>query len=85
MLFVTSEYNRSIPAALKNALDVGSRPYGKSVAATREGHVVPLTRGVTLGSVSMTSYGAGVDALPLTRNETAAGIPNQVPPEQTNI
>jgi len=31
VLFVTPEYNRSVPAALKNALDVGSRPYGKSV------------------------------------------------------
>jgi chromate reductase len=30
-LFVTPEYNRSVPAALKNALDVGSRPYGRSV------------------------------------------------------
>src|SRR6202790_3793364 len=29
VLFVTLEYNRSVPAALKNALDVGSRPYGK--------------------------------------------------------
>lgn len=31
VLFVTPEYNRSIPGALKNALDVGSRPYGQSV------------------------------------------------------
>ena len=30
MLFVTPEYNRSIPGVLKNAIDVGSRPYGKS-------------------------------------------------------
>lgn len=30
-LFVTPEYNRSVPAALKNAIDVGSRPYGQSV------------------------------------------------------
>ena len=30
VIFVTPEYNRSIPAALKNAIDVGSRPYGKS-------------------------------------------------------
>ena len=30
-LFVTPEYNRSIPAPLKNAIDVGSRPYGKSI------------------------------------------------------
>src|SRR5689334_2512640 len=30
-LFVTPEYNRSVPAPLKNAIDVGSRPYGKSI------------------------------------------------------
>lgn len=29
-LFVTPEYNRSVPGVLKNAIDVGSRPYGKS-------------------------------------------------------
>lgn len=28
VLFVTPEHNRSVPAALKNALDIGSRPYG---------------------------------------------------------
>lgn len=31
VLFITPEYNRSVPAVLKNALDVGSRPYGASV------------------------------------------------------
>lgn len=30
-LLVTPEYNRSVPAALKNALDVGSRPYGQNL------------------------------------------------------
>ena len=30
VLFVTPEYNRSIPGVLKNAIDVGSRPFGKS-------------------------------------------------------
>lgn len=30
LIFVTPEYNRSVPGALKNALDVGSRPYGAS-------------------------------------------------------
>lgn len=31
VIFVTPEHNRSVPAALKNALDVGSRPYGQNV------------------------------------------------------
>ncbi|MDO5606742.1 MAG: NAD(P)H-dependent oxidoreductase [Paracoccus sp. (in: a-proteobacteria)] len=31
VMFVTPEYNRSIPATIKNALDVGSRPYGESI------------------------------------------------------
>lgn len=31
VLFATPEYNRSIPGVLKNAIDVGSRPYGQSV------------------------------------------------------
>ena len=31
VLFVTPEYNRTIPGVLKNAIDVGSRPYGGSV------------------------------------------------------
>lgn len=30
VLFLTPEYNRSVPAVLKNAIDVGSRPYGKN-------------------------------------------------------
>ena len=31
VLFATPEYNRSVPGVLKNAIDVGSRPYGSSV------------------------------------------------------
>jgi chromate reductase len=40
VLFVTPEYNRSVPAVLKNALDVGSRPYGNSVWDRKPGAVV---------------------------------------------
>jgi len=40
VLFVTPEYNRSVPAALKNALDVGSRPYGISVWDRKPGAIV---------------------------------------------
>jgi len=35
IIFITPEYNRSVPAVLKNALDLGSRPYGKSVWDTK--------------------------------------------------
>ena len=40
VLFVTPEYNRSVPAALKNVLDVGSRPYGSSVWDCKPGAIV---------------------------------------------
>jgi chromate reductase len=45
VLFVTPEYNRSVPAALKNALDVGSRPYGASVWDRKPGAVVSASPG----------------------------------------
>ena len=45
VLFVTPEYNRSVPAALKNALDVGSRPYGKSVWSGKPGAIVSASPG----------------------------------------
>jgi chromate reductase len=49
VLFVTPEYNRSVPAALKNAIDVGSRPYGKSVWSGRPGAVVSASPGAIGG------------------------------------
>ena len=49
ILFVTPEYNRSVPAALKNALDVGSRPYGKSVWSGKPGAVVSASPGAVGG------------------------------------
>lgn len=45
VLFVTPEYNRSVPAALKNAIDVGSRPYGKSAWAGKPAGVVSVSPG----------------------------------------
>ncbi|HXS41032.1 MAG TPA: NADPH-dependent FMN reductase [Stellaceae bacterium] len=45
VLFVTPEYNRSIPGALKNAIDVGSRPYGKSAWNGKPGAVVSVSPG----------------------------------------
>jgi chromate reductase len=49
VLFVTPEYNRSVPAALKNALDVGSRPYGKNAWNGKPGAVVSASPGAIGG------------------------------------
>jgi chromate reductase, NAD(P)H dehydrogenase (quinone) len=49
VLFVTPEYNRSVPAALKNALDVGSRPYGSSVWDRKPGAIVSSSPGAIGG------------------------------------
>ena len=49
VLFVTPEYNRSVPGALKNALDVGSRPYGQSAWSRKPGAVVSVSPGVIGG------------------------------------
>jgi chromate reductase len=45
VLFVTPEYNRSVPGVLKNAIDVGSRPYGSSAWEKKPGAVVSVTPG----------------------------------------
>lgn len=47
VIFVTPEYNRSIPGVLKNAIDHGSRPYGQSVWAGKPAGVV----GISVGAV----------------------------------
>jgi chromate reductase len=45
VLFVTPEYNRSVPGVLKNAIDVGSRPYGKNAWNGKPGAVVSVSPG----------------------------------------
>lgn len=47
LLFVTPEYNRSIPGVLKNALDHASRPYGQSVWKGKPAGVI----GVSIGAI----------------------------------
>lgn len=49
VLFVTPEYNRGIPGLLKNAIDVGSRPYGHSVWDGKPGAVVSVSPGAIGG------------------------------------
>ncbi|MGH8216570.1 MAG: NADPH-dependent FMN reductase [Rhodanobacteraceae bacterium] len=45
ILFVTPEYNRSIPGVLKNAIDVCSRPYGTNAFAGKPGAVIGTSAG----------------------------------------
>ena len=47
LLFVTAEYNRSIPGVLKNAIDHASRPYGQSAWTGKPAGVI----GVSLGAI----------------------------------
>ncbi|MGV3682995.1 MAG: NADPH-dependent FMN reductase [Acidovorax sp.] len=47
LLFVTPEYNRSIPGVLKNALDHGSRPYGQSAWGGKPAGVI----GASVGAI----------------------------------
>ena len=49
VLFVTPEYNRSVPGVLKNAIDVGSRPYGSSVWSGKPGAVISASPGAIGG------------------------------------
>jgi chromate reductase len=45
VLFITPEYNRSIPGVLKNAIDIGSRPYGKSIWNGKPAAVISVSPG----------------------------------------
>ena len=49
VLFVTPEYNRGVPGGLKNAIDVGSRPYGQSVWSGKPAAVVSVSPGAVGG------------------------------------
>jgi chromate reductase len=49
ILFVTAEYNRSVPGVLKNALDVASRPYGQGALLGKTAAVVSTSIGAIGG------------------------------------
>jgi chromate reductase, NAD(P)H dehydrogenase (quinone) len=62
VLFVTPEYNRTIPAVVKNAIDIGSRPYGKSVWSGKSAGVISVSMGALGG------FGANQDLRRLLAN-----------------
>lgn len=52
VLFVTPEHNRSIPAALKNAFDWGSRPYGKNSWRRKSAAIIGTSKGAISSAVA---------------------------------
>ena len=52
LLFVTPEYNRSIPGVLKNAIDIASRPWGTNSFAGKPGGVIGASIGATGSALS---------------------------------
>jgi chromate reductase len=69
VLFVTPEYNRSMPGGLKNALDVGSRPSGQSAWSGKPGAIVTVSPGALGGfganhHLRQSLVGVGVPTMP---------------------
>jgi chromate reductase, NAD(P)H dehydrogenase (quinone) len=81
VLFVTPEYNRGMPGSLKNAIDVGSRPWGHSIWNNRPTAVISATPGA-LGAMSahqqlrltMSVHGSPTLPLPEVYIPGAAGL-----------
>jgi len=69
LLFVTPEYNRGLPAVMKNVIDVGSRPHGHNVWRGKPAGVVSVTPGA-LGAMAahhqlrQSLFAVGVAAMP---------------------
>jgi 4,5-DOPA dioxygenase extradiol len=59
--------------------------YVAGIAAASGRGAAALVRGCTLGSISMTCYGVGIAAIAQARGGPAAGVPDGVPPDQTNL
>jgi chromate reductase len=69
VFFATPEYNRSVPACLKNAVDVGSRPYGENVWQGKPAAVASMSPGAIGGfgahhHLRQTLVAVGMSTLP---------------------
>jgi 4,5-DOPA dioxygenase extradiol len=59
--------------------------YTAGIAAAAGAPAEPLVRGCALGSISMTCFGVGMEQADCPKGGAAAGIPREVPPDQTNL
>lgn len=72
LLFVTPEYNRSIPPLLKNAIDWASRPWGKNSFRGKPGAVIGATPGMTgaiAAQLHLKQCVAGLEVIMMTQPE----------------
>ena len=72
VLFVTPEYNRSIPGVLKNVIDWGTRPYGKNCWAKKSIGIIgtsPGNVGTAVAQAHLKSVLVGLDAIVLGQPE----------------
>jgi 4,5-DOPA dioxygenase extradiol len=59
--------------------------YAAGIAAASGTGASPLVRGCALSSISMSCYGVGTEGIGCTEGGAAAGVPSDVPPDQTNL
>ncbi|MDO8412455.1 MAG: NAD(P)H-dependent oxidoreductase [Gallionellaceae bacterium] len=88
LLFVTPEYNRSIPGVLKNAIDHASRPNGQNAWAGKPAGVLgatPGTSGTAMAQQHLRNVLVAVDVLTLAQPEAFTQIKEGLFDEQGNI
>ena len=74
VLFVTPEYNRSIPGGLKNAIDWASRPWGKNSFARKPSAVIGTSPGAIGTAVAQQQPAQRAELLQLAADELARGL-----------
>ena len=88
VLFVTPEYNRSIPGVLKNAIDIASRPYGQSAFAGKPAGVIGASGGAigtALAQQHLRNVLAYLDMPTLNQPEAFVKFPNGLVAENGDI
>jgi len=88
VLFVTPEYNRSIPGVLKNVIDWGTRPYGKNSWANKPGAIIgisPGNVGTAVAQAHLRSILVGLDVIILGQPEVYLVFKNESFDENNNI
>ena len=74
VLFVTPEYNRSIPGGLKNAIDWASRPYGTNAFTRKPSAIIGTSPGAIGTAIAQQHLRSMLGLLQLAADECAGGL-----------